>query len=150
MPSRYFRKFEKYVPDPKYPEVSGKGTTGPVQVGYFTHVSEVAKNFIKACTNVGIPISADFTSSKGTLGVNRIMTYVDNNVQRVSTEAAYLTDDVLSRPNLKVAIQVQVTKVLFDNFGEETRAVAVEFATTKDGLRYRARARKEIIMAYVD
>lgn len=144
---RYFHKFEKYIPDSRYPDVHGKGTSGPMQVGYFTYISDASDTFIKACVNAGIPLSPDFTSNRGTLGVNRIMTYVDKNAQRVSTESAYLTEDVLSRPNLKVAIHAKVTKILFEGSGREIRVSAVEYASTKDGPRYRARVRKEIIMA---
>lgn len=70
---------------------------------------------------------------------------MDETRQRVSSESAYLTSEVLARPNLVVALHAQVTKIIFDDSG--TRAVAVEFAKSKAGPRHQARARKEIILA---
>lgn len=76
------------------------------------------------------------------------MTYVSSKAQRVSSETAYLTKDVLARPNLKVVINAQVTRVLFENVGDKTRAVGVEFANTKEGPRYRVWSRKDVILSY--
>ncbi|KAF7336849.1 L-sorbose 1-dehydrogenase [Mycena venus] len=146
---RYFTKFEKYTPDAAYPAVntSEHGTTGPIRVGYFNTVSEHSKAFLKACGQVGIPVVSDFNGSKGTMGASRIMTYVDSKGQRVSSETAYLTKDVLARPNLKVAIHAQVTRVIFEQVNGATRAVGVEFANSPNGPRYRARARKEVVLS---
>jgi len=41
-------------------------------------------------------------------------TYVDSKFRRVSAESAYLTPDVLARPNLTVVIHATGLKVLFD------------------------------------
>lgn len=75
------------------------------------------------------------------------MTYVNSKGRRVSAESAYLTPDVLSRPNLKVATHAQVTRILFEKIGSVTRAVGVEFASTENGPRFQARARKEVIVS---
>jgi choline dehydrogenase len=71
---RYFTKFEKYVPDPDYPHVdsASRGSQGPVQVGYFSNVTEPSKAFITACTTLGVPFCPDFKSTNGTQGVNRV------------------------------------------------------------------------------
>jgi choline dehydrogenase len=70
------------------------------------------------------------------------MTYITSTFSRCSAEAAYLTPNVLARPNLTVATNAHVTKVLFEN----KRAIGVEFARNKDAPRYRARARKEVVL----
>lgn len=80
------------------------------------------------------------------------MTYVDEAHHRVSAETAYLTPDVLARPNLTVAIHATVIRLLFEQTssteaGKEPRVVGVEFASSKDGPRYKAFARKEVIMS---
>lgn len=76
------------------------------------------------------------------------MTYVDKNFERVSSEAAYLTPDVLARPNLTVAIHATVTQILFESQRTgKLRAVGVEFAKTEDGRRYQAKAKKEVILS---
>ncbi|EEB97931.1 hypothetical protein MPER_02652 [Moniliophthora perniciosa FA553] len=71
--SGYFRKFEKYTPDPRYPQVdtSVRGNSGPVRVGYFNTVSNSAQAFIDACVKVGIPFTPDFKWLNGTMGVSR-------------------------------------------------------------------------------
>lgn len=69
--------------------------------------------------------------------------------RRVSTETAYLTPEVLARPNLTVAIEATVTRVVFDTSGEFPRASAVEFTRTKDGPRYMAGARREVVIWWV-
>ncbi|KAJ6532077.1 hypothetical protein B0H19DRAFT_466960 [Mycena capillaripes] len=146
---RYFNKFEKYTPDAAYPgiDMSERGSSGPVRVGYFNTVSEHSKAFLRACAQVGIPLVADFNGSKGTVGASRVVTYVDPKGERVSSETAYLTKDVLARPNLKVAIHAQATRVIFEQVNGATRAVGVEFANSANGPRYSARARKEVILS---
>jgi choline dehydrogenase len=75
----------------------------------------------------------------------REVTYISDKGVRVSSETAYFTPDVLARPNLKVAIHAQVTRIIFD----AKRAVGVEFANTPDGPRFRAGARKQVVLSCV-
>jgi choline dehydrogenase len=76
------------------------------------------------------------------------VTYIDENRTRVSSETAYLTKDVLARPNLTVVVAATVTKILLEKNGEEIKAVGVEFAKSRNGQRYTVRAKKEVIVAY--
>lgn len=151
--SKYIRKFEKYTPDPRFPRVDPllRGADGPVEIGYSTHIWSGCKAFIEASINVGIPFSPDFCTTKGTKGTNKIMTYINSKSTRVTTESAYLTDDVLARPNLKVVTHARVSKVLFDTSTGIPRATGVEFAsrshTDKVGPKFRARATKEVIIS---
>ncbi|KAG6910844.1 hypothetical protein DXG01_007159 [Tephrocybe rancida] len=139
--NRYFRKIEKYVPNPKYPGIDAneKGSDGPVKVGYFTSLHPQCQDFVTSCTNIKIPFSPDFNTSRGTQ---------DEKTERVSSETGYFTKAVLARPNLVVAIHAQVTKILFDPKAEGgPRAIGVEFAKSKTSPRYQAHARKEIILS---
>ncbi|KAJ7583617.1 hypothetical protein C8J56DRAFT_213831 [Mycena floridula] len=148
--SPYFKKFETFVPDAAQPpniDASVRGSQGPVKTGYFTSITTASLAFVQACMTLGIPYSSNWNSDSGCLGVNRMITYVDKNRQRVSSESAYLTDEVLARPNLKVALNASVTKIVFEKVGTETRAVGVEFAGSKDGPVYRSRASREIILS---
>lgn len=151
--SKYIRKFEKYTPDPRFPHVDPllRGADGPVKIGYNTHLWRGCKAFIEASINAGIPFSPDFCTTKGTKGTNKIMTYIDSKSTRVTTESAYLTDDVLARPNLKVVTHARVSKVLFDTSSGTPRATGVEFASrshmNKVGPKFRARAIKEVIVS---
>ncbi|TRM64412.1 GMC oxidoreductase-domain-containing protein [Schizophyllum amplum] len=148
---RYFAKFEKCLPDARYhtEDMSYRGTTGPMRVGFFNHATELGAAFINACVNAGIPHTQDFNGPNGTTGVSRIMTYVDEKRRRVSSETAYLTPDVLARDNLRVVTNAQVTKILFDQASgaDGPRATGVEFAYAKNGPRFRAFAKKEVIVS---
>jgi choline dehydrogenase len=81
------------------------------------------------------------------------VTYIDSKSTRVTTESAYLTDEVLARPNLKVVTHARVTKVLFDTSSGIPRATGVEFANEsrlgKVGPKFVARATKEVIVSCV-
>jgi choline dehydrogenase len=151
--SKYIRKFEKYNPDPRFPHADPllRGANGPVEIGYNSHIWPGSAGFVRASMNVGIPFSPDFCTTKGTQGTNKIMTYIDSKSTRVTTESAYLTDDVLSRPNLTVVTYARVTKVLFDSSSSIPRAIGVEFASKSDvgtvGPKFRARATKEVIIS---
>jgi choline dehydrogenase len=68
---RYFNKFQKYELDPKYPDVK-KEATGPVRVGYFSYLADFSRDFVQACTKVGVPLSPDFNTDAGTRGANRV------------------------------------------------------------------------------
>jgi choline dehydrogenase len=151
--SKYIRKFEKYNPDPRFPRVDPllRGADGPVEIGYSAHIWSGCRAFIEASINAGIPFSPDFCTTKGTKGTNKIMTYIDSKSTRVTTESAYLTDDVLARPNLKVVTHARVSKVLFDTSSGTPRATGVEFASksrmNEIGPKFRARATKEVIVS---
>lgn len=67
----------------------------------------------------------------------------------MTTENAYLTEEVLARPNLTVATNASVTRILFDTPPESNiRAVGVEFVS-KQGHKFQAQAMKEVIISYV-
>ncbi|KAJ3878979.1 hypothetical protein F5051DRAFT_451902 [Lentinula edodes] len=146
---RYFRKFEHVVTDPFYPQLdtSLRGLDGPIRVGYFNYKSQCGKDFIKSCQALDVPFCPDFNNGKGTLGVNRVMTYIDENGRRVSTETAYLTPQVLARANLKVVIGVKVTKILLDTASTQPKAVGVQMQNALGGTTYYAFTNKDIILA---
>ena len=72
--------------------------------------------------------------------------YVNKKRQRVTTETAYLTNEVLARLNLKVAVGVHVRRLVFEKVGGSKRVVGVEFSESKEGPIYYASARKEILL----
>ncbi|KAF8523221.1 alcohol oxidase [Gautieria morchelliformis] len=145
----YFRKFEKYVPHPDVEPLDPfeKGNEGPVQVGFFGYFSKTSAKWMRACINAGIPHSRDVNTPSGIAGVTKVLTYIDLSGTRVSAETAYLTPEVLKRPNLKVAIHSQATRIIFSTRGGSKRAVGVEFVKAKGGSRYRVRARQEVVLS---
>ncbi|KAG1739173.1 uncharacterized protein EDB91DRAFT_1248930 [Suillus paluster] len=150
--SWYIRKFEKYTPDPRFPNVDPllHGADGPVEIGYSAHIWPGCSSFVQASVNVGIPFSPDFSTTKGTIGTNKASLLYSKST-RVTTESAYLTDEVLARPNLKVVTHARVCKILFDTSNGIPRATGVEFASKshigKVGPKFRARATKEVIVS---
>ncbi|KAF9052467.1 alcohol oxidase [Hymenopellis radicata] len=150
---KYFTKFETYSfqDGAKNIDMKQRGTDGPVQVGYFAWTSDSSKAFIKTCEAVGVPFSPDFNNVEGQTGVNRIssflVTYIDDKRERVTSETAYLTPEVLARPNLTVAIHAQVNKLLFDPSAEGPRVSGVEFTRSEKGVVYKAMATKEVIIS---
>ncbi|KDR78849.1 hypothetical protein GALMADRAFT_244475 [Galerina marginata CBS 339.88] len=148
--SKYFRKFEAYQPHPEYPlvDASARGRSGPVHVGYYNTITEPSREFVKSCVAVGIPFTADFNGKGNTNGVSRIMTYVDKTYKRVSSESAYLTPDVLARPNLTVAIHATATRILFDTTSSaKPRAIGVEFGRKEGGERWEVFAKKQVVLS---
>ncbi|TFK90489.1 GMC oxidoreductase [Polyporus arcularius HHB13444] len=144
---KYIRKFEKFTPSSEYPlvDASLRGKSGPVHTGY-GYASYGTKQFIEACANAGIPAVPDLNTHKGTMGVSKVMTYITPQGRRCTAEYAYLTAEVLARPNLKVITNAHVTRILFDKSGATPRAVGVEF-TQKEGETFRVKARKEVVVS---
>ncbi|KIY69094.1 GMC oxidoreductase [Cylindrobasidium torrendii FP15055 ss-10] len=147
---QYFKKFENYAIDKTYNpnvDMSQRGEKGPVRVGFFSKAHKPSLAFVDACQQVGIPFSADLNSPEGQVGVNRVITYVDDNRERVTSETAYLTPDVLARPNLTVAIKANVTKIVLQELPNgEKRATSVEFSNGPNMPVYRANAAKEVVV----
>ncbi|KIJ29304.1 GMC oxidoreductase [Sphaerobolus stellatus SS14] len=148
----YFQNFERYVPSKDHAQVdaAARGSSGPISTGFFGNFHESTRKWIKAFENLGVPYNPDLNNAtRGTMGVTKVMTYIDNKGRRVTTESAYLTPEVLKRPNLKVLVLSPVTRILFDTKDGKPRAVGVEFTsdTKKDGRTYKVRARKEVIVS---
>ncbi|KAH8990270.1 GMC oxidoreductase [Lactarius akahatsu] len=145
---KYFLRFEKFVPNRSHPGVveGEHGSNGPIEVGFHGYHSVFSTRFIAACGHVGIPSRADLNTHHGTCGVAKLMTYIDSRGSRVTTESAYLTPTVLSRPNLTVAVNASATRIIFDTTGPNPRAVGVEFASFRDGPRFYVRTKNEVLM----
>ncbi|EED79286.1 GMC oxidoreductase-like protein [Postia placenta Mad-698-R] len=150
---KYFMKFEKYHPNEKHPsvDVSLRGSSGPVNVGYFGHVSVLTPKFIEACHNAGVSYNPDLNTSKGTMGVTETATYIDSRRRRVTTETAYLTAEVLERENLTVATGAKVLRLLFEyrRSGEEfgPRVKGVQYANDHGNV-FEVKARKEVVISF--
>jgi choline dehydrogenase len=122
------------------------GHTGPWNITYPPQ-AEVTTVFPDACDSVGIPKVADINTSKGMIGATAVQTFIDTKGQRSSAAVAYLTEDVLKRPNLKIASGQIVTKIIFDTSGERPKAVGVQMASSKvSPVKYLAKAKKEVLL----
>ena len=71
------------------------------------------------------------------------MTYISPKGRRVSTETAYLTPEVLARPNLTLATGASVIRILF----EGKRAIGVELSKGHNQARHQIHAKREVILS---
>jgi choline dehydrogenase len=146
----YFRGMERFTPNPERPPVDLKyhGSTGQWQTGYSWLSDIIEKGFLPACHDFQIPEVGDVNTGQGNLGVTRFQTFIDPKGQRSSLATAFFTPEVLARPNLYVACNVHVTRILFDKITtDEPNAIGVEFQTTRGGERFEVHARREIILS---
>lgn len=133
----FFRDMETFTANPERPaiDLQHRGTSGPWQTGY-SWLSEIGeKGFLGACEELGMPYNPDINTPTGTLGATRFQTTIDSKGHRSSTATAYLTPEVLDRPNLYVACNIRASKVLFDRITHkpQPRAIGVELKTEQNG-----------------
>jgi choline dehydrogenase len=143
-------KSETFTQPSTYPlpaeDLAEHGKHGPWQTG-FSGCNPMTRVFLTGCEEVGIPTIADFNTSKGMIGASQGQSFIDSKGQRSSTAVAYLTPDVATRPNLKIAVGQTVTKVLFDTSSKDPRALGVEMsASAASPVRYLAKAKKEVLL----
>ncbi|KDQ13529.1 hypothetical protein BOTBODRAFT_33538 [Botryobasidium botryosum FD-172 SS1] len=146
--NKYMLKFEKHNPHKSFPlDMSLRGALGPIMTG-FGYLSGASKEWLSASENAGIPSTNDWNTSRGTIGSMKPSMYLDSKGRRASAETGYLTPDVLARPNLKVVVHAQVSKILFESGKDGTkRAVGVEFRDARGGPSIRVRAKKEVVLS---
>jgi len=146
---RFFRKAEQHRPhENSVGDNKDRGDSGP-WVTTSGPVAPMSEQVIAACEAIGIPHTNDLNTPSGTLGSSNFMGNIGVNGKRNSTATAYLTSSVLSRPNLIVAVDIMVEKVLFSESGTQPRATGILLAPVnkKEGQRYTVHARQEIIVS---
>ncbi|KAF8526147.1 GMC oxidoreductase [Gautieria morchelliformis] len=142
----YLVKSEKYTPHPQRPnaDASHRGDSG---LWSTTHPDRhpLSARFVDACEQIGIPRIDDTTRPEGPLGATYISSWIDPKGERSSAAHAYLTPDVLQRPNLTVALETTVTRILFSTTSGIPRAIGVELAQGPDRPVYQVNARREVL-----
>jgi len=105
---------------------------------------EVLDAFAQAAVQCGIPSSEDFNA-----GNNEGVGYFEVNQNkgfRLNTSKAFLTPEVLNRPNLKVWTEAQVSRLVLDpSSPESSRCCGVEIQRRNE--RLRIRAHREVILS---
>ncbi|KAF8580208.1 GMC oxidoreductase [Ramaria rubella] len=143
----YLRKIEGHVLHNDHPETTHKnrGDKGLVQTGY-SHCGDIAKAYLKACAKNGIDYVPDINTGVTSLGGTETMSFIDSKGHRSSSATAFLGAETLARPNLHVLVQSTVTRVLFTS-DAKPRAAGVEIGRSpSDPARFRAGAKKEVII----
>ncbi|GJJ13695.1 hypothetical protein Clacol_007951 [Clathrus columnatus] len=144
----YFLKAEQFFPTVSRSDIRSDehGASGPWKTKG-PDPSLINQILIESCVNVGIPINKDFNTPRGTMGAGSWAAFIDSKGHRSSAATAYLTNDVLARRNLFVAVSCRVEKILFEKENNTPRAIGVELRTNRDGPLFRVSARKEVILS---
>ena len=115
-----------------------RGDRGSQSVEYVRVRSRLTDTFVEAAQQAGHPYNADYNGDHQ-LGVG-YMQLSQRRGWRASTARAYLAP-ARRRPNLKLATQTVVTRILI----EQDRAVGVEYR--QGGTLHTARARREVLLS---
>ncbi|KAI0327372.1 GMC oxidoreductase [Cubamyces sp. BRFM 1775] len=144
---KYFIKAEKCISSLSQPvDPTEHGTDGPLK-NTRVPIAPVCSKFLKAAEALGIPVTNDLNTSGGTLGAAPFVATVDEKHERSSTATAYLSNDVLRRPNLTVAVSIMTEKVLFARTANgEPRAIGIQVSSSRSGPRFAVAADKEVIL----
>lgn len=86
-----------------------RGSRGPISVSDAAHKDALTEAFCEACTDIGIPVNADYNGSEYE-GVSYFQ-FSQSNGRRCSTEAGYLKK-ARHRSNLQVETHVTVDKLV--------------------------------------
>jgi choline dehydrogenase len=114
------------------------GAGGPLDVSDLRAQHELHDAFIAGAQEAGYRPNSDFNGAEQD-GVGPLQVTV-RKMRRCSAAVAYLRP-AMKRPNLRVEIRALAHRVLFDG----KRAVGLEYA--QEGEVYRARARREVLLA---
>ena len=118
----YFKRMENCLAAPGTPDEEFRGVSGPLVLERGPATNPLFQAFFDAVQEAGYPLTTDVNGYR-----QEGFAAFDRNIhrgRRLSAARAYL-HPAMSRPNLRVATSVQVTRILFDG----TRATGVEFVT---------------------
>ncbi|KAI0072255.1 GMC oxidoreductase [Panus rudis PR-1116 ss-1] len=144
----YFRKAERYSSSGSSSslKLDEKGRDGPWHLKKTELPAKITETWIDTCKAVGIPVHEDINASGSAPGVGVLHGFITEKGERNHTAAAYLTPDVLARPNLTVAVTTTVEKILFSGEDDSLRAAAVEVSSGPKSPKYRVQAKKEVVL----
>ncbi|KAF8527489.1 GMC oxidoreductase [Hysterangium stoloniferum] len=143
---KYLLKAEKYTLNPERPNAYSalRGKAG-LWLTRHPERAPVSTDFVNACDNIGIPKTDDISGTDGALCATHVSAWIDPKGQRSSVAHAYLTDAVLQRPNLTIAIETTVTRIIFSESSETPEAVGVELTKGFNAPHYQVNARREVL-----
>ncbi|KAI8990417.1 GMC oxidoreductase [Trametes punicea] len=144
---QYFLRAEKHIPHKWHAgDPANHGSDGPWTNSHLPN-APICTQILETAESLGIPLSDDFNTSEGTIGAGPFVATVDEKRERSSTATAYLTDDVLLRPNLTVAVSIMTEKILFTKTSEGLpKAVGIQVSSTRFGTRFTVAANREVIL----
>ena len=144
----YFRKSEHFVPSGDIPvDPEAHGTDGPLGVSVRQPVIPGAEAFVKATSEVGIPIG-DYNGRDrgGPAGAVSLLQSTTLDGKRSSTFHAFLEGKPETRPNLMIVTEAQATRIVLEGDPGSLRATGVEYVGS-DGETHVLQARNEVIVS---
>jgi len=117
------------------------GTGGPLAVSDPISPHPLAKTFVRAAQEFGLPYNPDFNGERQEgCGLYQV---TQRGGRRCSAAVGYLHPILGRRPNLELRTDCHTTRILIEN----GRAVGIEYRRGKDGPLETARAETEVIVA---
>ncbi|KAJ7222417.1 GMC oxidoreductase [Mycena pura] len=147
--TRYFDKAEKYSSSPDFPGIDTvlHSSSGRVSTRYGPF-APICDTIIDAAVNVGIPRILDMNADKGPAGVSNFAGSVDPKGERSSSATAYLTPEVLQRPNLTIAVETTVVRVVLEEKeGAESPQATGVLVARQSGRVFGVAVRREVIVS---
>ncbi|KAK4215469.1 Versicolorin B synthase [Rhypophila decipiens] len=155
--SPYFRKFPtSHLPSEAAKNVVGlayhsdavTSGDGPVQVSFSEGYGPTNKAWFDTFAELGLDLKTDDPRDGEAVGAFQNPATIDPATKTRSFAAsAYLTPEVLKRPNLVVMTETLVSKVVFDTSSEDEEPVAVGVeVVTKEGEKKAIKAAREVIL----
>ena len=144
----YFRKSEHLVPSGDVPiDAEVHGTDGPLGVSVRQPVIAGAEAFVKAASEVGIPVG-DYNGRTrgGPAGAVSLMQTTTMDGKRSSTFHAFLEGKPETRPNLMIVTEAQATRIVLEGNPGSLRATGVEYVGA-DGETHVLQARNEVVIS---
>ncbi len=130
----YFKRGETWCEG----ENPWRGGSGELHVRWSGCQDPVSEAWLQAGQAAGFPVCADFNGEQAE-GFGRLQFTIHRGRRHTAARAHLIP--AMSRPNLGLVVQAQVTRILF----EGRRAVGVEYL--RDGTVHQAWADKEVILA---
>lgn len=131
------------------------GTKGPLEVGYPNFFYNQSANFLQGVAELGVPILSDPNAGVSAGASVAPASMMARNQSRADSRRAYL-NHVLHRPNLHLASQQTVTRILMKDLATGgfplipkrlKKAYAIEFRTSADSPQRKVFCKKEAILA---
>ncbi|KZT38445.1 aryl-alcohol-oxidase from pleurotus Eryingii [Sistotremastrum suecicum HHB10207 ss-3] len=150
----YFKKLETFTPPADHHDTSKQfepsvhGFNGPLGVSLPGYPNEISGRIINT-TNADpttFPFNLDGNSGNQ-LGISWLQASINDTV-RSSSATAYLAPKYISRPNLDVLIEQQVTKILFSKAGRMSpHATGIQFSAGPSSPSFTVSPSKEVILS---
>ncbi|PIL25989.1 hypothetical protein GSI_11743 [Ganoderma sinense ZZ0214-1] len=128
-----------------YDDWENNGATGWGYKSLKPYFEKVEK---QAVQRLGLPLTDHFSPPASFIGAGQFDAAVDAKNERISTASAYLTGEVLGRPNLTIAVSTFTEKILFSTGRDGMpTAVGVQLSTDRTSPKYAVSAKREVILS---